>query len=103
MSSTAHGVAAIRAQETAQDPAIRLFNDPYAAALGGEAGKEFLRPNLIDRSAVRTRKIDDEISKAVNADKSSKSVYWVPDWTPELGDCRRRSSILFISLKLIFR
>jgi len=72
VSSTAHGVAAIRAIETQLDSSIRLFNDPYANALAGAVGKEFIDKNNnmrggnIDRGAVRTRKIDDEILRAVN-------------------------------------
>jgi methyltransferase (TIGR00027 family) len=76
VSSTAHGVAAIRAIETKLDSSLRLFFDPYAEALAGKVGKEFLEnnPNFqngnpnISRAAARTRKIDDEILKAVNED-----------------------------------
>jgi methyltransferase (TIGR00027 family) len=74
VSGTAHGVAAIRAIETKLDPNFRLFADPYAEALAGKVGKDFIdnNPNfqidhpIIQRGAVRTKKIDDEILKAVN-------------------------------------
>lgn len=70
VSSTAHGVASLRAMEAELDPSVQLFSDPYAALLGGEVGQKFINAvkkrektpyALIDGLAVRTKRIDDEV------------------------------------------
>ena len=74
VSSTAHGVAAFRALESKRDPSIRLFHDPYASALAGKVGQERIERQdsfsgwFAERCAARTKKIDDEVSKAINSD-----------------------------------
>ena len=75
--TTAHGVASLRALESKRDSVDRLFDDPYAEALGGPVGASFIssfagatsHPNgLVDGVAIRTKKIDDQVLKALNAD-----------------------------------
>lgn len=71
VSSTAHGVASLRAMEAQLDPSVQLFSDPYATILGGEVGQKFINLMtervdktpyaLIDGLAVRTKRIDDEV------------------------------------------
>ncbi len=66
VSVTAHGVAFMRSLETSIDPELRMFHDPYAVALAGEAGKSFVvdkhgMPSIpmINGMSVRTKRIDD--------------------------------------------
>ncbi|MBV9020517.1 MAG: SAM-dependent methyltransferase [Ktedonobacteraceae bacterium] len=63
LAATSHWVAAVRAQESKQaDP---LFNDPWAAALAGREGLEWLERRTVDNHAdfrgvlIRTRFFDD--------------------------------------------
>lgn len=60
LASTAHWAAAVRAYESeCQDP---LFNDPWASALAGEIGAEWLKnraPDSLTPMIVRTRFFDD--------------------------------------------
>jgi methyltransferase (TIGR00027 family) len=67
VSASAHGVAFMRSLESQLDPELRLFQDPYAAALAGEVGRNFVegkhgRPTMamINGMSVRTKRIDDE-------------------------------------------
>ncbi len=75
--ATAHGVATLRGLEKLQKENA-MFHDPYADLLGGEVGAAFVQSfeskpeyapyGLIDGIAVRTNKIDSEISCAINLD-----------------------------------
>jgi methyltransferase (TIGR00027 family) len=63
LAATSHWVAAVRAQESKQ--ANPLFNDPWAAALAGREGLEWLERRIADNNAdfravvIRTRFFDD--------------------------------------------
>lgn len=43
VSASAHGVAALRGHEAVHHPEDYLFEDPYAAALGGKVGEAWIR------------------------------------------------------------
>jgi len=67
VSATAHGVAYMRSLEALIDPELRLFHDPYAVALGGVVGRNFVEEKhgepatgMINGMSVRTKRIDDE-------------------------------------------
>ena len=62
--STAHWTAAVRAKESERPD--RLFDDPWAAALAGEAGMAWLEPRTPDSLApivLRTRYFDDFLQR----------------------------------------
>lgn len=77
--ATAHAVASLRSLEDKYGKDA-LFHDPYASLMGGHVGQEFLESNgsqffgtnnpsgLIDGTAVRTKKIDDELRRVVADD-----------------------------------
>ena len=72
MSATAHGVAYMRSLEILFDPEERLFQDPYAVALGGEVGRNFVEEKhgkptkgMINGISVRTKRIDDEFESSI--------------------------------------
>jgi methyltransferase (TIGR00027 family) len=60
LSATARWIAAVRASESARED--RLFNDPWAAALAGEEGRQWLEqrtPESLSSILLRTRFFDD--------------------------------------------
>ncbi len=66
LASTAHWTAAVRAKESARED--RLFNDPWAAALAGEAGQAWLEhrsANSVIPIVLRTRFFDDFLKRTV--------------------------------------
>jgi methyltransferase (TIGR00027 family) len=72
---TAHGVSALRHYERAtRGPhGDALINDPFAERLSGEIGSRWVdslepwrKTGMIDGLAVRTRRIDDDITAAIN-------------------------------------
>lgn len=75
VSTTAHAVASMRGLEGLLNPETALFNDPYGKLLGGDIGLGFAEDrvcherslaDMVDGIAIRTRKIDDEIRRAID-------------------------------------
>lgn len=74
VSDTAYAIARVRAEESARDPAARLFDDPYAAIFDAagdharEGTERFLSlPYFRDGIRLRTRFFDDFVREGVAA------------------------------------
>ncbi|MGK5642596.1 class I SAM-dependent methyltransferase [Streptomyces sp. URMC 126] len=66
VATTARMTAALRAREAARPD--RLFDDPFAAVLAGDAGRELAdRAGVVDAIPVRTRYFDDLLVKIVGS------------------------------------
>lgn len=64
LASTAHWTAAVRAREHARGD--RLFDDPWAAALAGQAGADWIAQRPEDSTVpivLRTRYFDDFLAR----------------------------------------
>jgi len=87
VSVTAHGVAYLRSLESILHPDDALFDDPYAADLGGEIGKQWMdslstgqtingdqHDRYLNMIAIRTRQIDDTMVNILQTHPSIRQI-----------------------------